>query len=516
MSRSKNAKRNIVFGLANSIGSRLIPFVTRTVIIHLLGAEYLGLNGLFHSILQVLNLTELGFGTAIVFSMYEPIAKNDTEEICALLKYYKRIYTIVGTALFVGGLCVMPFLPRFIKGSWPDAINIYWLYLIYLFNTGISYFLFAYKNSLFSAYQRNDVLSKIHLAVKLFTSVLQIVVLVLWKNYYAYAGALILGSVITNISVHLLSKKAFPEITCRGILSGEKKNEIKIKVKGLMISRLCQTSRNALDSIYISSFVGLIDTARYNNYFLILSTVSGILSMVSGSIIAGVGNSIVTETREKNHDDMKRLNFIYMCIAGWFAACLVCLYQPFTKLVFGDEMLFSYDIVLMFTLYFYMLKMGDIRFVYSEAAGMWWENRHRAIVEAIANLVLNYVLGRYFGVRGIIVATLLSLFVCNFLWGSSIVYRYYFTNVRAVVFYRQHALYAAVTLLVAGATYGCCLLVGQDGFGGLCLKAIICAVLPIILLLLIYGHTDRFQDAAQWIDQRFRLPGFVRRVILRQ
>ena len=73
-----------------------------------------------------------------------------------------------------------------------------------------------------------------------------------------------------------------------------------------------------------------------------------------------------------------------------------------------------------------------------------------------------------------------------------------------------------MTLLVAGATYGCCLLVGQDGFGGLCVKAIICAVLPIILLLLIYGHTDRFQDAAQWIDQRFRLPGFVRRVILRQ
>ena len=104
MSRSKNAKRNIVFGLANSIGSRLIPFVTRTVIIHLLGAEYLGLNGLFYSILQVLNLTELGFGTAIVFSMYEPIAKNDTEEICALLKYYKRIYTIVGTAVPLLGI----------------------------------------------------------------------------------------------------------------------------------------------------------------------------------------------------------------------------------------------------------------------------------------------------------------------------------------------------------------------------------------------------------------------------
>ncbi len=516
MNRSENAKRNIVSGLANNLISLLLPFVKRTIVIQLLGAEYLGLNGLFSSILQVLNLTEMGFGTAIVFSMYEPIAKNDTEQLCALLQYYKRIYAIIGTALFAGGLCVMPFLPSFIKGGWPEAVNIYWLYLICLLNTGISYFLFAYKNSLFTAYQRNDVLSKIHLFVKLFTSVLQISVLVFWKNYYAFAAASILGTVITNISVHFLSKKAFPKITCKGILSKEKKNEIKIKVKGLMINRLCQTSRNALDSIFISSFIGLIDTAKYNNYFFILTTVSGILNMVRESIIAGVGNSIVTESREKNHDDLLRLNFIYMGFAGWFAACLVCLYQPFTRLVFGEEMLFSYDIVVMFTLYFYLLKMGDIRYVYSEATGLWWENRYRAAVEAAANLILNYALGRLFGVQGIIAATLLSIFFCNFLWGSSIIYRLYFTDIRAGVFFKQHALYAVVTLLITSATYGCCSFVAQNGVVGFGVKAIICAVLPNILFLLIYRHTDRFQDAALWIDKRFHLPGFIRRVVIRQ
>jgi len=283
-----------------------------------------------------------------------------------------------------------------------------------------------------------------------------------------------------------------------------------------MVSRLCQTSRNALDSIFISSFIGLIDTAKYNNYFYILTTVSGILSMVGESIVAGVGNSIVTESKEKNRDDMTRLNFIYMCIAGWFAACLLCLYQPFTKLVFGAEMLFSNDIVVMFTLYFYLLKMGDIRYVYSEAAGLWWENRYRAIVEAAANLILNYALGKLFGVRGIIMATMLSMFFCNFLWGSAIIYRHYFTNARAVVFYRQHAVYAAVTLLIAGMTYGCCSLVAQGGILGLSVKAIICAALPNALFLLIYRSTNRFQDAALWIDKRFHLPGFLRQVVMRQ
>ena len=66
----------------------------RTIIIYYLGAEFLGLNSCLQSILQVLNLAELGVGSAMVFSMYKPIAENDTEKLCALLNLYKRYYTI--------------------------------------------------------------------------------------------------------------------------------------------------------------------------------------------------------------------------------------------------------------------------------------------------------------------------------------------------------------------------------------------------------------------------------------
>ena len=506
LSRSKNAKRNMIFGLAYQILSLVIPFVTRTIIIRLLGAEYLGLSGLFSSILQVLNLSELGFGSAIVFSMYEPIAKNDTEELCALLKFYKKIYTIVGTAIFVGGLIVLPFLPHLIKGSWPNDINIYILYLLYLTNTGISYFLFAYKNSLFSAYQRNDMLSKIRMAVTIFTSLMQIAVLLLWKNYYAYVGVLILASMVTNISVHFLSRKAFPNITCRGRLSDKKKEEIKVKVKGLMINKLCQTSRNALDSIFVSSFIGLVDTARYNNYFYILTAVSGIMNLVGQSIMAGVGNSIVTEKEEKNHNDMKRINFIYMWIARWFGTCMLCLYQPFTKLVFGTDLLFPFSIVAMFVIYFYLLKMGDIRAVYSDAAGLWWENRYRAITEAVANLILNYVLGRLFGVKGIIIATLVSLFLFNFLWGSTIIYQHYFKSIKAVTYYKQHLIYALAFLVTGVISYSACCCVINEGILGLLLKGIICIILPNIILFIIHFKTEQFKDSYTWISQRFHLP----------
>ena len=87
--RTKNAANNIVFGTMIKIVNMVIPFVFRTVMLHYLGVEYLGLNGLFKSILSFLNLAELGVGSAMVFSMYRPIAEDDTEKICALLRLYR-------------------------------------------------------------------------------------------------------------------------------------------------------------------------------------------------------------------------------------------------------------------------------------------------------------------------------------------------------------------------------------------------------------------------------------------
>ena len=88
--RLKNASRNIIFGVVLRIYQLLVPFIIRTVMIKQLGVEYVGLNSLFVSVLQVLNLVELGVGSAMTFSMYKPIVENDTKMINALLNLYKK------------------------------------------------------------------------------------------------------------------------------------------------------------------------------------------------------------------------------------------------------------------------------------------------------------------------------------------------------------------------------------------------------------------------------------------
>ena len=117
LERTRNAARNVVFDGTMEIVNVLFPFVIRSVMLHYLGTEYLGLNGLFKSILNFLNLAELGVGSAMVFSMYRPIAEDDAPAICALLRLYRTLYRIIGLAVAAVGLLLMPVLPNLISGG---------------------------------------------------------------------------------------------------------------------------------------------------------------------------------------------------------------------------------------------------------------------------------------------------------------------------------------------------------------------------------------------------------------
>lgn len=153
----------------------------RTALIYLMGVQYLGLNSLFTSILQVLNLAELGVGSAMIYSMYKPIAEDNNAAICALMKLYRTYYRVIGLIIAVVGCALTPFIPKLISGDVPEEVNIYVLYLLNLGATVLSYWLYAYKNSILQAYQRMDVVSKVALVTSTIQYVFQLLVLWLFK-----------------------------------------------------------------------------------------------------------------------------------------------------------------------------------------------------------------------------------------------------------------------------------------------------------------------------------------------
>ena len=135
--RTKNTLRNIAYGSLNRIINIVLPFITRTVILYVMGTRYLGLSSLFTSILSFLSLTELGIGAAMIYSMYKPIAENDRGTIRALLNLYKRLYRIIGTVILVLGVALMPFLKILVPEELPPDINLYLLYFICKINLNI-------------------------------------------------------------------------------------------------------------------------------------------------------------------------------------------------------------------------------------------------------------------------------------------------------------------------------------------------------------------------------------------
>ena len=487
-SRSKNAKRNIISGFIRKGQSIILQFLIRTIILYILGAKYLGLTSLFTSVLTVLSLMDLGFSNAIIFCMYKPVAENDKSSICAYLSYFKKIYFITGIVIMTVGIISMPILKFLIHSDLPGDINIYIIYLVYLFNTVCSYFLYAYKGALLDAFQRIDISNNIQSAVLLCQHLFQILILIVFENYYYYVVLTPVFSVIYNLLIAYITKRKYPEYICSGVLSNFQKERLYSRVKGLIISRISETSRNSFDSIIISSIMGLTNVAIYNNYYYIHSSIYSFMVAINQGIQSSIGNSLVCESKKKNLKDL--FKFMSEWLICFCVVSLLSLYQPFMIFWVGKELCISEINMFLFCLYFYVLNMCNIRNLYFDGCGLWDKGKYTYCLETVGNLFLNIFLGMFIGMSGILIATIMTLFIFSFILRTNILFKEYF-HVSPRYFYIKHTLYALIIMIIA---FSVCFLnsfVNIDGIVGLIMKEFICIfVSNFMYIILNFWNTD--------------------------
>ena len=208
-SRKKNVIKNMFVGTIFQVICLLMGFVNRTFFIKLLSEEYLGVNTLFTNILTILSFAELGIGNAIIFNLYKPLAKDDKKQVNLLLKFYRNTYSLIGMIMLVAGLILIPFIPNLIETMPNISENIYVIYVLFLFDTVISYF-FTYRTAIIQADQKNYVIVKTVQSFKIGQIILQIILLYLTHNYYLYV-ILQLGCTICTYSyLAYKSKKMYP------------------------------------------------------------------------------------------------------------------------------------------------------------------------------------------------------------------------------------------------------------------------------------------------------------------
>lgn len=492
MSRINNVTKNLKYAISGQILGILISFVSRFVFIRTLGAEYLGLNGLFTNILSILSLAELGIGPAMVYSMYKPLAENNKEKLKALMSLYRKSYTAIGLTIATLGILITPFLDFFVKGI-PNISNIKIIYLLFVLNSSISYF-FSYKRSLIIADQKRFIATLYRYSFYFVLNVLQIIFLILTKNYFIYLILLISSTMLENIFISKKANQLYPFLKEKEIpkLHDEEKKSIVRNVKAMMYHKLGSTVVMGTDNLLISKFVGLIEVGIYSNYHLISNSLNMMFGLFFQSLTASVGNLGVSETEEKKLFTFQVINLAGFWIYAFSSICLFILFNPFIGLWIGNEYLFSLGVVLLIVINFYLTGMRKSVLTYRDALGLFWYDRYKPVFEAILNLVFSIIFVKRIGISGIFLGTTMSTIAVCFWVEPLILYKYGFKQ-SVKPYFIAYIKYTITTLFTGYVTLIFTSLILSQSLYGFIIKLILCILIPNCLFFVLFRKTDEFK-----------------------
>lgn len=426
-SRTKAAVINSLSATIFQVLGMIMSFVVRSMFIKILGAQYLGLNGLFLNILSILSFSELGIGFAITYSLYRPVAEQDQGQVSALIHLYGKIYKIIALIILGGGLSVLPFLRLLIHGNINSLGNIYIAFALFLLNSVVSY-LWSYKRSIFIADQANYVNTINTFIFQFVAQVIQIIFLILHPSYYIYLIIQICLTLSSNVAISRLADKRYPYLKEKNATKvfPETIAYLKKNVIGMMSGKLGGVVVTGTDNILLSMFVGLSAVGGYSNYTLIITGLTTILNQAISAVTASIGNLNVTATKEKQTTIFYKYSYISSVIGFAVSVGLVAFFQPFIGIWVGTRYVLSPMITWLIVVVFFVTQLRQPTINFTNAYGLYWEQRYKPIFEAGLNLAVSLILIRYthLGIASVLIGTLLSNLLVNSWWEPWIVMRY--------------------------------------------------------------------------------------------
>ena len=410
--RTKNSIKNIIMNFLYNFLNYGLRFASRIVFVKTLAKVYLGVNGLLSNVLGILALAELGIGKAIGYSLYEPLAKNNTKKVRSLMQFYKNAYRIIALVVLVLGLILLPVLPYLIKnGDGIENLNI--IYIIFLLNMAVGY-LFSYKRTLVSSDQKNYLIVPFTMSFNIITSVLQIVVLLLFKNYIVYLLIQSVCIVLENIIVNRYIDKKYPYLTSNEEILPIDKTElaiIKTKIKALLLHKVGSYTLSSTDNLIISTLIGIVTVGIYSNYSLIINMISSFIYLLVSNVIASLGNLIASENPKKCFKVFNEMNFICFVLYGISFVCFINLFNPFIELAFGSNYLLTMPVVYIIVINFYLTGLNNVVISIQTASGLYEKDKYVPLIQSAVNLVISIYLGKKIGLAGVFIGTIISTFI---------------------------------------------------------------------------------------------------------
>ncbi len=483
--------KNVFWGYISTFLTAILSFLCRTAFIKTIGVDFLGINGLFTSVLGVLSLTELGIGTAMNYSLYKPVADNDTEKIKSLMKVFKSAYRIVALTVAILGLVIIPFLDVLVTGA-EGIEHVKFYYLFFLFNTVSTYFV-SYKYSLVNADQKHYVITNITAVFNIAMHAFQIAALFIFKSYVAYLVIQAIMQLIQKVYTAIYIDKQYPYLKEKNVTPLEKKEKNKIisNVKALILHKVGDISVNQTDNIIISAFVNIATVGLVSNYALITNTVNTFVNVAFGGTIGSLGNLFASDDKEKQYKVFRTLDFIDFWIYSFSSVALFALLQPFISLMWGDLTL-PISVVALFVLNNYMVGQRVSVNNIKVAGGIFNQDKYLALIQSAVNLVVSVVLAFKFGLIGVYIGTIVSGAIPSLVrpW---IVYKNLF-DTKVIKYYKDYFLRLFITIaMCVGAYFAVDAIMSELTWLRFFVSVFFVAVIPNLILFVLYFRTDEFK-----------------------
>lgn len=415
-----NTKVNLVFYLLMTV----VTFFSRKIFLERLGADFIGLTGTLQNILGLLNLAELGIGSAVSFVLYKPLREGDKQAISEIVSVFGYYYRKIGSIVLGIAVLVSLFFPFIFKESIFDNSLIYFAFYAFLLSSLIGYFI-NFRQILLTADQKKYVVTAYFQTANLVKILIQVIVALYVTNLYAWVAIELSFGLLYAVILNWKIRQHYPWLEATVDKGGRERRNYPIiisKTRQVFIHKFKDFLLSQSDQILVFAFVSLKMVAYYGNYVMVVSKVTMLFSTAMDGMFASVGNLIAENDRKKIQKVFWELVCLRFFIGGVVVFCVYHLMVPFIALWVGPQYILDHSIlILLMVSTFIMLTRGAVDMFnagYGNYGDLW-----AAWTEGVICLVVTLLAASEWGLAGILVGKIVSLVPIVVIWKPVYLYR---------------------------------------------------------------------------------------------
>lgn len=493
--RTRRSIRNSFTAIALQVVSLLIGFFSRKVFLDYLGTEVLGLNSTATGILSFLNLAELGLESAVAVSLYKPLYDNDRCTVHEIIAIQGWLYKRIAIFIICCSAVLMPFFPLIFSKMQLPMWYAYASFAALLFSSLLGYFT-NYKQVILTADQNDFRLQISFRGIMVLKVAAQMAAVCLLPHPYVWWIALeVIFAVAAAISLNRTVYRNYPYLKEKcdvGMELLRKYPDVVTKVKQVFVKRIAFFITVQAAPIFIYTFSDLTQVAYYGNYMVLINSVQAVLMSLFSGLSASVGNMIAENDDKLTIKVFREIFTIRFFLVSFCSFCFIVLAGPFVSLWLGRQYVLPDTTLWLIVAIFYLNMMQHSIDVFLDACGLFsdvWSSYVRLLVY----FPLALVLGRMYGLNGILAATVAELLLIDFIWKpvflfkSGLRHKYSLYAVMYSKFLMSLVVSLAVTLLLMRLTG---IDAGEDYCSLLIYALLHCSIFGILLFAILYA-TER-------------------------